>query len=223
MSIFRICERAIGMMRGNRLILSSSQMKMLEELDYEGLANDHAQEEAVTCARHFDQVRKSLLQQYPFVCARKSAALAQKTDKLPGWRYTYVMPTDCLRPLQFICNGTEITKSKYEIAGRDLGTNAPDVILRYTRDLPDTDDWDNSLDTCFCLSLASEVSLAVMGTPNATEGLTQRFQFAIQEAYRTNSIDEAQGMSIDAEARWGTYSTNYHGHVWNPVDGGMWF
>ena len=40
-----LCERAIGLVRGNRLTLSGSERSMLEALNYEGLAAARAQDE----------------------------------------------------------------------------------------------------------------------------------------------------------------------------------
>ena len=59
-----LCEQAVGLLRGKRLILNGDELLLLNDLNYEGLANIHAQDEAVVCAMHFERVRDRLLQIY---------------------------------------------------------------------------------------------------------------------------------------------------------------
>lgn len=221
MSVFKMCERALGLIKGRTLEdLTQTQRDMLEVLDYEGLQREHAQEEAVTCVRHFEQVRDGLLQQYPFVFAKKSAPLAMLSDKAVGWNFSFQMPSDCLRPLQFISRGRELSKSKYEIMGRTVHTNARDVYLRYTAKITDTDMWDQVFVNCFCFSLASEIAFAVTGAPNASQGVAQQLQMALAEGYRVGSIDEVPGMMLDIDMydAWNGYNYNKIA----TVDGGVW-
>lgn len=218
MNVYDICERILGLTKGRPIeFLSASQMNMLERLDYKGLLQSNAQEEAVTCIRHFAHVRDSLLQQYPFVCARKSVAMSLMSDSLAGWKYTYQLPTDCLRPIQFISmlsgTPTELSRSKYEIIGRSVGADYNDLTLRYTSKMTDVNDWDYTFTTCFCFNMASEISLAVTGTPNASQLFSNQFQSAIQEGYRVGSIDEANGKVLDVNSLWTGYSMNYGAYV----------
>jgi hypothetical protein len=47
MSVFMLCERALGLVRGNRLDLSAAETRLLENLDYTDLLKANVQEEAV--------------------------------------------------------------------------------------------------------------------------------------------------------------------------------
>ena len=76
MSVFMLCERAVGLIKGKRLILGSGERSMLDALNYEGLTGANAQQEAVACARHFASVRDGLFGTYPWIFARRSVALS---------------------------------------------------------------------------------------------------------------------------------------------------
>ena len=90
MSVFILCEQAVGLVRGKRLILSSTEKSYLEALNYEGLTAEHSQDEAVVCALHFARVRDRLLQIYPWVFARKSATVSAGGS----------LPSDCMNRLR---------------------------------------------------------------------------------------------------------------------------
>jgi hypothetical protein len=96
MSVFMLCERAVGLVRGNRLDLSAAEKAILEVLNYDGLVAANAQDEAVVCAKHFPSVRDGLFHTYPWVFARKIANLSP-AGSVPGWRYAYSLPGDCVK------------------------------------------------------------------------------------------------------------------------------
>lgn len=220
MSVFLVCERTLGLVKGRPLQdLSSTQRQQLEALNYEGLLNSNAQEEAVTCVRHFAQVRNTLLQLYPFVCAKRHVALAPLDTVHTGWKNSYSLPSDCLRPLQFVSHGSMLSKSKYELFKDSIATDASDVFLRYTSKLEDTEDWDSVFTNCFCLSLAAEICVAVTGAIQAPQSYIQQFQLAIQEGYRIGMIDEVPGQNLDCENNFNTYNINRVALV----EGGVWF
>ncbi|MBR0035677.1 MAG: hypothetical protein IJP54_08365, partial [Synergistaceae bacterium] len=80
MSVFELCDQAIGLLRGKRLVLSTSERALLENLNYSGLADAHVQDEAVICAMHFARVRDRLQQMYPWVFCRNGTIINGVTD-----------------------------------------------------------------------------------------------------------------------------------------------
>jgi hypothetical protein len=195
MSVFMLCERALGLVRGSRLSdLETSQRTMLEALNYEGLANSHAQEEAVTCVRHFAAVRDGLFHTYPWVFARKATLLTSAATPLYGWIYAYNLPTDCVKLLQLVL--PHRTTPKYEQIGSVVACDYSSVSARYTARITDTDQWPMLYQDAFCVKLAGEISFAVRGVDGAPiQWLIQQFQTTISEGYRTGIIDP--GLSID--------------------------
>lgn len=188
MSVFMICERTIGLLRGKRLILSSSQRQLLERLDYSGLADSMAQDEAVSCARHFESVRDRLLQSHPWVCARASTSPALLSEPRKNWPYSYTLPNDCIKILSLTTEDGPVTVEKWEQFGNTVSCIYRVAELRYTRRLTDTNDWSPLFESAFCFSLASEIAASVTGEPGAFQMMEQGAQLRIQEAIRVEEI-----------------------------------
>ncbi|MDR1650744.1 MAG: hypothetical protein LBR87_03060 [Synergistaceae bacterium] len=190
MSVFMLCERTLGFLAGKRLTLTENQLSMLEALDYGGLTEDKAQQEAVACARHFGFVRDSLLFTYPWVFARKSAALAEMSEALPGWRHTYALPADCLRLIEVVSSGH--ARLDYEVSGTSVSCDHAGVSAGYTAKSPDTAQWPALFSDVFCARLAAETAPSIMGEGAASvfQAMSQYAQASIGEAYRLKVIDE---------------------------------
>ena len=184
MSVFLLCERAIGLVRGKRLALSSSERTMLEALNYEGLADAHAQDEAVTCARHFAFVRDRLLQLWPWVFARKTATPTAATVE-DGWSHAYTLPSDCLTVLAVLSGGEPV---EWETAAGKLLCNSSPATIRYTARITDTAAWAPAFEDAFCAALASEIAPAVTGEPQVIQMMEQRAQLSIQRAWQMGVI-----------------------------------
>lgn len=195
MSVFLLCERALSFVRGSRLSdLEASQRTMLEALNYEGLANSHAQEEAITCVRHFAAVRDYLFHTYPWTFAKKYAALTSAASVIPGWIYSYNLPSDCMRLLQLVL--PHKTTPKYEQIGKVVACDYSSISARYTARITDTEQWEPLFQDAFCAKLGEEISFAIAGKDSAPlEYLFQKFRFAIEIGYQTGDIDA--NMSVD--------------------------
>jgi hypothetical protein len=200
-----MCERAIGLIGGNRLILSPAEAAMLEALDYAGLASANAQGEAVTCARHFAPVRDGLPRAYPWVFARKSKVLAELSEPIPGWQYSYAVPPDCARVLCLISGGRAVPI--FETEGAAVGCSYPGVTARYTAYVNDTALWDPVFADAFCAKLAAEICFAVTGGTGGVSAFQQQSMAAIGEAYRLGLIDSGR-VGLD-EYAWDGYSSDY--------------
>jgi hypothetical protein len=185
-----ICERALGLIRGQRLEfpLPANRMR-LEALDYEGLISGGAQEEAIACARHFPGVRDGLFNAYPWTFARRSGYLtsAGGIGAMVGWRHVFLMPDDCVKLHELVL--PHGTTPGFEVVGNLIGCDARDPVARYSAVVTDTDEWPMLFQDAFCGRLAWEMALAVTGSPELGAGAFQLFQFAISEGYRTGLID----------------------------------
>ena len=223
MSVFLQCERALGLIRGNRLTsLSAAERAMLEALDYEGLAAAHAQDEAVRCALHFGPVRDRLLRLHPWVFARRSAAPARLASSgIAGWKYAFAVPPDCLKALCLIgespvrAGGLNVLTHWEVVDGRALCNHDP-VVLRYTARITDTGKWDPAFADAFCAALAGELAAAVTGQASNIQMLEQRALLAVQDGYRTGAIRAESGLPVQMGA-WLDYSglpTVFDGGAW---------
>jgi hypothetical protein len=206
MSVFMLCERAISFIGGNRLMLTPAQAAMLDALDCAALAAAHAQNEAVTAARHFPFVRDSLLHAYPWTFARRHAAPAELASAPKGWAHAYALPTDCLRMLALVTPGGKAVM-RFEAAGAAVFCGEPCASTRYTARIADTALWPPLFADAFCARLAAEMAAAVTGAPGAAAALQQQAVDAVREAYRAGAVKEAPGPEAnlygwDGYSRW---------------------
>jgi hypothetical protein len=198
MSVFMLCERALGLIRGKRLELTAANKSRLEALDYEGLIGAGAQEEAVSCTRHFAGARDRLLS-YPWVFARKSAAPAQLAGTPPpGWKAHYSLPADCLKVLAITTDGGRRSLFRnYEVVGRVLSTNAAPIYLTYTARIDNTALWDAMFADAFCSLLAGEMGAEVLGEPQLISMMEQRAAASVQAARAAGLIEEAKQLPFE--------------------------
>jgi hypothetical protein len=199
MSVFMLCERALGLIRGKRLDLAAADKNRLEALDYDGLVSARAQEEAVSCARHFAGVRDRLLSSQPWVFARKSAAPAQLAGSPPaGWKVSYSLPADCLKVLAVTTtDGRRSLFRHYEIIGRILAANVAPITITYTARIADTNLWDGLFADAFCSLLAGEMGAEVLGEPQLVSMMEQRAAASIQAARAAGLIQEMSQLPFE--------------------------
>ena len=216
MSVFILCEQAIGLVRGKRLILQNNEKTLLENLDYEALAAAYAQDEAVVCALHFASVRDSLLQLYPWIFARKTETPAQLSENTTGWRYSFVLPDDCLKVLAVIApdNRLNYYKSKdwdlslpvenvelveYEEAGGYVYANRSPIYIRYTAKITDETKWAAAFRDVFIIKLAEAIAPAVGVSAEIVQGLDKSAEQIFQAAVANGLIRAETGLPRQRE------------------------
>ena len=185
MSVFILCEQAVGLVRGKRLILSGTEKSYLEALNYEGLTAEHSQDEAVICALHFARVRDRLLQIYPWTFARKIAVVSAGGE----------LPSDCMNVLCVLVDGVPI---EYEITAGKLNTSAS-AEVHYTAKIIDTEAWSGIFRDVFVYSLAIEICSAVTGKPEYVQLLEQKAQELISRAHQTGAIKAEMRLTLKDE------------------------
>ena len=180
MSVFLLCEQAIGLVRGKRLILTNSEKQLLEGLNYEGLTAAHAQDEAVVCALHFARVRDRLLQLYPWVFARKSATVSSGG----------ALPDDLLTILAVFVDGKPAEWRQI---------SAQNCEIRYTGRIVNVNEWDAAFTDVFVYSLAVEICNAVTGKPDTAQLLEQKAQELLHRARQTGAIKSETKVTLKQE------------------------
>lgn len=114
-------------------------------------ANTHT---VKTLKKFWPTARDLTLRDFPWACARKSAALSLQSQTVPGWQYTYNYPNDCLfalavmpesglrtRGVWFDCwdRHTQLRPQRYPFdrmlradnAGQVIVTDLPQAYLMY--------------------------------------------------------------------------------------------
>ncbi len=218
MSVFLLCEQAIGLIRGKRLILSADERNLLEALNYEGLCDAHAQDEAVVCALHFERVRDNLLQSFAWIFARATETPAQLSEGVPGWRYSFALPSDCLKVLAVLAednrvnyyNEREQDLSKppvlnelleWEEASGKLFTNRTPVHIRYTQKITDINLWSGAFVDAFVIKLAEAIASPVGASGDLIQVLEKQFEQTIQIAMSNGVINAETGLPKQRETR----------------------
>jgi hypothetical protein len=213
---------------------------MLGALDYTGLQAAHAPLEALACCREFANARDTLLQQHPWVFARKEAALAQLSTSVEGWRYAYALPTDCLTVLSLVASppkregithtlpirryhrGTGVMALEHwEQIGRVIGCDYPNIRIRYTWEYTDTNSWEPAFSDAFCFSLARAIAISVVQNPtvayNLSTSMLGLLQASILQAKKIGAIAGAHELP-----RQETLNMDYSGVKTGFDDPGFW-
>ena len=199
-TVFDICERAVGLVRGHRLDISLEAR--VNALDYRRLISDRAQEEAVNCVRHFPGARDGLLHAWPWVFARRSATPARLATPLPGWAYSYALPADCVRLMGLAWSGGDVPAWTQE--GNVVGCDR-DAAIHYTSRGVSVGQWPPLFVDALVLRLASEICVAVQGDVSALPALERRFEITMAEAWRSGAVDTRSGLPLDGYG-WDGYS-----------------
>ncbi len=138
---------------------------------------NEASAEARACKRYFAQVRDVMLESYPWLFARKIAALAEVTnDRANRWRYAYRRPSDCLKELLVLdeclsplifSDGDMLRRGgiPYDVAGTTIYTNVKPAFLEYTYRLVDPTKFSATFVEAFGWELAVRIAMPLTRDP----------------------------------------------------------
>lgn len=162
---------------------------------------------AEVCRLWYELVRDQVLEAAPWPEATKMRrlALAQERDEdewetgdpQPGYAYAFVLPSDCLRP-QYLTD-----YSPFELmteTTKQLHTNNPAPILRYTAVQTNVALWSSNLLMAVVYGLAGHIAQPLSGKTSMTNMLVQRANDFILAA-RVSSANQPQHQ-IEAIPDW---------------------
>ena len=163
------------------------------------ISMDENTEEARQCAMHYDHCRRMLLRSYRWGFARRTEKLALKEDKIPGWRYIYGYPAQCLSvrfvfPEQFACR-KEFDRWQYEIA--DVGsvkavcTNVEHAWCEYTEDITEVKRMSEEFIEALARYLAASMAMVITGNAQMMQTNYQLMQAVLMQA-ETESARERE-------------------------------
>ena len=162
------------------------------------------------CNRFWDNVRRTTLRAFdwPFAKRIKTGALLSQEPQ-GKWLYFYSYPSDALKVRAVIsCDGNEAYPKQFEImgfvddAGNDykvIGTDEPDALIVYTRDLEDVSFYDALCVDAMAWRMASEIAPARSESRVSRIDAINFWQAAIAEA-RSTSVDEAHAYEPEPES-----------------------
>ena len=194
-------NRAIGLVKGIRTVKSDEKTTRYED-------------EVSACYRSYETLRDRLLQIYPWVFARKTETPAQLSESVPGWKYTYILPEDCVKVLSVIAEDKRATYGQeyycrsasersgkieltdYEVAGNELYANHAPVYVRYTSRITDSKKWVSSFKDALVILIAIEICHNVTDAEKLAQILEQRLLVLIKEAQESGIIRAETGLKL---------------------------
>jgi hypothetical protein len=155
-------------------------------------AIDENSPEAHACRTYYDATRIEMLMAIPWPFARRQMALAQLDTAEVGWGYTYLYPTDCLKPIFIPPDPVEVPQTFtnlstvrdaldnliYFVEGnrvdgfgniqRIISTDKAQARLVYVADVTNANIFSADYRAILTQALASKLVLALTGNLNAS-------------------------------------------------------
>lgn len=165
---------------------------------------------ARACLQHYDDCRIEMLQDFPWGFAQKVVQLAKVAGvTVPGWRYAYRYPTDCLRAQQVTdkAGGRGATGNifrdiwSYDLPGemlvrvpfsimadpltdgtRILVTDLEMAHLWYTADVGDINQFPPLARSALSWKIASEIALVLRADTRLQQNAVQQYAWVVSQA-----------------------------------------
>lgn len=150
-------------------------------------------EAARTCKIHYDMQRKVLLRAYTWGFAMKTAPLSLIDKTVPGWKYVYAYPNDCVMARK-IFNGqnTWCVLQKNFDGNMDqvilndntkaLVCNHADAFLQYTYDVKDAELFTEDFAQALSYYLAGAIAVPLTGSQALAQQMQQMGAQLLEEA-----------------------------------------
>ena len=151
---------------------------------------------AERCRSIYDQVRKSILRDHPWSCAKKRTILAPVTT-YPAFGYThsFPLPRDFIR---IISANTE----KYEVENRYILANTNRINLEYIFDNDNEDSWDSMLVEAMSLKMAAKLCKPNTGSDAAGQSAEAQYRDLIKRARTINAQERPSEDIVYEESRY---------------------
>ena len=167
-SVVEICNAALGRVGAARISDLNLQVK-----------------EARVCKASYPEARDAVLVLHHWSAARRRRTLAAVSPGPEwGWRYQYLLPSDCLRDLPLTDTGEEDgVEVKASREGRYLLTDQPPPVrLRYTARIENPSDMGPLLRDAISAELASRIVADLVGDEGDRQRIRSEAQFDIRKA-----------------------------------------
>lgn len=138
---------------------------------------------AKTCRRLYDSIRDEVLSAHFWREAKARAALSA-TVETPDFEYDYqyLLPADCLRPIE-LYDSTE----EWIIEGRYLLTNESTLYLKYLKRITNVTNYSPELVSCISARLAADLAYSLAGSKTLSDAMWGIYQFKLPNFVSTNN------------------------------------
>ena len=166
----------------------------LNHIGREQIASLNEETEAArTCKIHYDMQRRVLLRAYTWGFAMKTAKLALIDKTLPGWKYVYAYPNDCVMARKiFNEQNTWCVLQKNFDGNMDqvilndntkaLVCNHADAFLQYTYDVKDAELFTEDFAQALSYYLAGAIAVPLTGSQALAQQMQQMGSQLLEEA-----------------------------------------
>lgn len=180
---------------------------------------------AEVCRLWYTVVRDQVLASAPWPEATKIENLALlsevddedgwvDTQPRPGYNFTYVLPSDALRP-RYLTDFSSFLITHYGEGSRALHTNTEAAALAYTSRLTNISLWDAGLQMAIVYALAANICMPLSGKPSRAKSLIDKANELIlnaraDAANASNEVHDSLPDWITARGYRGTTPTRYY-------------
>lgn len=166
----------------------------LNHIGREQIASLHEDTEAArTCRIHYDMQRKVLLRAYTWGFAMKTAPLSLIDKTVPGWKYVYAYPNDCVMARKiFNEQNTWCVLQKNFDGNMDqvilndntkaLVCNHADAFLQYTYDVKNAELFTEDFAQALSYYLAGAIAVPLTGSQALAQQMQQMGAQLLEEA-----------------------------------------
>lgn len=166
----------------------------LNHIGREQIASLHEETEAArTCRIHYDLQRKVLLRAYNWSFAMKTVELALIDKTVPGWKYVYAYPNDCVMAYKIFNKDNSWVVLRKNFAGnmdqvvlndntKALVCDHKDAFLQYTYDVKDVDLFPADFAQALSYYLAAAIAVPLTGSQALAQSMQAQGNALLQEA-----------------------------------------
>lgn len=171
----------------------------------ESITGSDTSEAARACVRLFQPSLDQMLRAWRWGFAMKAASLAMPAGvEIPGYRYAYTYPTDCLF-LHGLCDeSTDPTRDPSTLVpfkrfGLYIASDLPDAWALYTVRLADTSTADPLFNEALAWHLAEKLAIHLKADPRMAQYAGERARVALSIAQSAAANEAGHDPQPDAE------------------------
>ena len=160
-----------------------------------------ATEEAKQCKIHYDHCRRRLLLAYPWGFAKRIEQLAPLEETVPGWKYCYGYPAECIS-VQFVydelhAKNKEMEPQDYEIVMKTafykvIASDVGEAYAEYIYNVKEPEVFSDEFIEALAHLLAGSIAMSITGSATIRAQELQLAQQCTEAAKYQSVIEKAR-------------------------------
>ncbi|MBI1450389.1 hypothetical protein IL972_00355 [Acinetobacter sp. FL51] len=180
-------------MTATKVSICNAALSMIGDKSIASFDEDTSRAEM--CRNIYDQLRKAVLRDHPWSCAKRRIVLSPVTTRPAfGYANAFPLPADYVR---IIATNIE----SYEVEDRYILANTNQINLEYVYDNQNEDTWDSMLIEALSLKMASRLCKPMTGSDAAGQSAQAEYEKLLKKARFVNSQErQTQNVQFDDDA-----------------------